>query len=592
VKIIPLEDKKDTILTLCIDTIKLKKQALVFCPSKKSAESTAEKLSKLLSKSSKNILNVDVENNLLKLSEEIEKVLENPTKQCLRLSECVQKAVAFHHAGLSSKQREIIEDSFREGKISVICSTPTLAAGLDLPAFRAIIKSLKRFSESRTTSIPVLEYLQMAGRAGRPGMEDYGEAIIVSNSEMEIDFFFDNYVNGVVEPIYSKLSLEPVLRMYILSLIASQKTNSKKEIFNFFDSTFYAHQFGDKKSFHYKIESTLDKLKEWNMIEIHSNDKIKDNKKNNDADIDKKKIENTKTETKKNLFTSGLDLLKENSNIKSNYLLDSIVIATPLGKRVSEMYIDPLTAHFFVQMLHKMPKKEHYDEIDYIKLLHLISCSLEIRPLLNVGVNEYDSIVEKSLNFKEDLLVDENSYSEISLDDYECTIKTTLFLIDWSNEFTEDKLLDEYNIRPGEISSKLNIADWLIYSCEELSRINGQLFLQTFLKNSRKRLKEGVKAELLPLLNFKGIGRIRARKLFNSGIKSINDMKTIDVNTLVKIVGVKLTQSLKKQVGIEINLDEIKDELKESDFFNETSVKKQTKKNQKSTQSSLNKFFE
>ena len=72
-------------------------------------------------------------------SKKVLKALDNPTKQCKRLALCIAKGIAFHHAGLHSKQRELIEDNFRAGLIKVICSTPTLAFGINMPAFRAVI---------------------------------------------------------------------------------------------------------------------------------------------------------------------------------------------------------------------------------------------------------------------------------------------------------------------------------------------------------------------------------------------------------------------------------------------------------------------
>ena len=122
-------------LDLAIDTIKIGKQALVFVNTKRSAEKTAEDISKKVRTNDR---------KLVGLSENVLNALSSHTKQCKRLSACVKKGIAFHHAGLIAKQRELIEDNFRNGVIKIICCTPTLAFGLDLPAFRAIIKDLRR----------------------------------------------------------------------------------------------------------------------------------------------------------------------------------------------------------------------------------------------------------------------------------------------------------------------------------------------------------------------------------------------------------------------------------------------------------------
>ncbi|MHA1221590.1 MAG: helicase-related protein, partial [Candidatus Heimdallarchaeota archaeon] len=144
----------DETLKVALETIEMGKQAIVFVPSKASAEKTAEDLSLLLL--GNGIELHDLEANVLK-------AVTSPTRQCKRLAKVVKKGVAFHHAGLANKQRELIEDEFRAGRVKIICATPTLAAGLSMPAFRVILKSLKRFSGKWGMDwIPVLEYFQMA----------------------------------------------------------------------------------------------------------------------------------------------------------------------------------------------------------------------------------------------------------------------------------------------------------------------------------------------------------------------------------------------------------------------------------------------
>lgn len=156
---ISLNQKTEPAVDLAIDTIIKNKQALVFCATKSSAEATAERIAKLQR----------IDYDLHKMSEDILKVLSSPTKQCRRLSYCIKHGIAFHHSGLPSKQRSVIENAFRDKKIKIICCTPTLAMGISMDAFRTIIKSLKRYSSRWGYMwIPVLEYHQCAGRAGRP----------------------------------------------------------------------------------------------------------------------------------------------------------------------------------------------------------------------------------------------------------------------------------------------------------------------------------------------------------------------------------------------------------------------------------------
>ncbi|MBR9703119.1 ski2-like helicase, partial [Candidatus Woesearchaeota archaeon] len=259
----------DQLMNLCLDTIDKTKQALVFCNTKRGAESQAERVSKKVT------LNGEKAERCAVLAEQILGALESPTKQCKRLALCVKNGLAFHHAGLNAKQREIIETAFRKSEIFIICCTPTLAMGLDLPAFRSIIRDVKRFTLGKTwgmAHIPVLEYHQMAGRAGRPGMEDFGEAIIVAGSAGEAEDALERYIRGEPEQIISKLAVEPVLRTYLLSLISTGFIKDRKTMYAFFDKTFYAQQYADVSKLHIILDKMLMLLDEWEFIKVIGGD--------------------------------------------------------------------------------------------------------------------------------------------------------------------------------------------------------------------------------------------------------------------------------------------------------------------------------
>jgi len=65
------------------------------------------------------------------------------------------------------------------------------------------------------------------------------------------------------------------------------------------------------------------------------------------------------------------------------------------------------------------------------------------------------------------------------------------------------------------------------------------------------RVEKGVKSELLPLVRLKGIGRVRARILYDSGLKTIKDLKRASIKELTSLplIGPKLTKEIKEQVG-------------------------------------------
>jgi len=497
-KSIELDDEFDSaVLNIALDTIKIGKQALIFVNTKKSAEKTAEEISKKLTS----------ENETLKtLSEEALNSLSRPTKQCERLAFCLRKGIAFHHAGLIHRQKDIIEQNFRKGIIKIICATPTLAYGMDLPAYRAIIKDLKRYTVHGLTWIPVLDYMQMSGRAGRPNYDNEGQAITIALSEAEREKIKEKYLDGSPEEIYSKLAVEPVLRTYVLSLIAANFISTKKQLFDFFDRTFYAYQFKDLRRLHSIISKVIDLLEDWEFI-MRSGDE----------------------------FSSA------------NELEDEKFKPTIIGKRAAELYLDPLTAYFIITCLRNASDKK----IDAFSFLQMISHTLEIRPMLKVGIREHDKIQESMLEYMDLLLEEEPSMYEPEYEDFLNSVKTAMMFEQWINEQDEEFLLEEYNIRPGELRAKLEIADWLLYATEEICKM---LHYQSLIKEIvklRLRMRYGVKEELLPLVRLENIGRVRARILFRNRLKDLKDVKSADLTTLTQLLGEKTALGIKKQLGQE-----------------------------------------
>lgn len=382
------------------------------------------------------------------------------------------------------------------------------SAGVDLPAYRAIIRDLKRFSKNwGQTSISVLEYHQMAGRAGRPGKDTKGEAITIAKTENEKENIYDEFIAGEVEDIYSKLAVEPVLRTYLLSLIATEYVQTKEQILSFFQKTFWAHQYKDMNKLEKIINKMLKLLEGYEFIETNGYEF------QSAADVDIQKYK-----------------------------------ATLLGKRVAELYLDPLTAHEVISGMMRAKEKTFSPFI----FLQLICRQLELRPLLGVKVKEYEEVEQLLLKWSNDLLVPEPTQYDPDYEEYLKSIKTAAFFDAWINETIEEELLEKFDVRPGEIHAKKERAVWLLHSAAELAKILSLHDVEKEFLKLEFRVGEGVKEELFSLLKFEGIGRVRARKLYDNKIKDVGDIKKVDVGTLTQLLGPKLAVSLKKQVGIDV----------------------------------------
>lgn len=487
---------QNTVVNIVLDTLKKKKQCLVFVGTKKSAERMADDVADELPAAGTE-----------ELAQDMLTALSKPTRQCERLARIVRKGVAFHHAGLNPKQKDLVEEAFRAGSLRVIACTPTLAYGLDLPAFRAIIRDVKRYGQNGMGFIPVLEYLQMAGRAGRPSFDAYGEAILVADTDMEARDLTERYVHGEPEDIYSKLAVEPVLRTYVLSLIAARVVRDHAELVAFFSRTFWAYQYKDMHRLESIVDRMLALLQEWGFIEGKG------------------------------------DFVAANDLDAGEYA------ATLIGSRVAQLYLDPLTAHELIHGVGKAAKKKH---IKPFAVLHLLCNRLEMRPVLRVGVKEWEEYTQVLARESICLLEDEPTLYDPDYDEFLGAIKTASMLDAWMDEKTEDYVLEKFNATPGELHTKLKEADWLLYAAAELAGLLNEKAAIKDLQRVRFRLQYGVRDELLPLLKIEGVGRVRARLLFDKGLRDIGAVRKVDLTALGQLVGRGVAINIKRALGEDV----------------------------------------
>ncbi|MBU0898470.1 MAG: DEAD/DEAH box helicase [Nanoarchaeota archaeon] len=511
-----LKLKEGTLEELVDDTLSKNKQSLVFVSTRRSAESVAERLGRGLSKK----LSTEEKEKLKELSKKILKSVDNPTKQCKRIADCIENGTAFHHAGLISKQRTLIENSFREGLLKVITATPTLSFGLNLPAHRVIIRDLKRFSSfSGMTYLPALEIMQMAGRAGRPKYDTEGEAILLAKNKNEANYAWDNYILGDPENIYSKLGVEPVLRTHVLALISSGITPTKTDLFKFFSKTFYAHQKGGMNDIQLILERVLTSLQQSKFIVI------------GDGQIEEQEEQSEFKSAAQMVSTNGEELKPSR-----------------IGKRVSELYIDPLSANHLIEKLQYAERKG----TSAFGILQMISNTIEMKPLLSIRKGDMESINEIAVKEEHNLTDRMPTPWDIEYDDFIRSIKTAAMFSGWIDEAGENKILEAFGVTPGELHARLSNSDWILYASQELALLLALKDVIKDIKKLRIRIKNGIKEELIPLVRLKGIGRTRARILFNFGITSIDKLRKSPSERIAKLIGEKTAKSIKEQLGEEI----------------------------------------
>jgi superfamily II RNA helicase len=134
---------------------------------------------------------------------------------CRRLRRILPKGIAFHHAGMLPALKEVVEQLFAEGLIKILYATETFAVGINMPAKCVCFNTLQKYDGISFRYLNTKEYFQMAGRAGRRGIDKKGTSISLINKEMDDVNKIENLTSKDVEPIISqfKLSINTVINL-------------------------------------------------------------------------------------------------------------------------------------------------------------------------------------------------------------------------------------------------------------------------------------------------------------------------------------------------------------------------------------------
>jgi helicase len=489
---------KNPAVNLALHIVRSGGQALIFAATRKNSVSLAKKaaveVNSLLSKPLKRFLE--------RLAEQILAAGER-TRVSDLLAELVRRGTAFHHAGLGGAHRRLIEKAFRNGKIKVLTATPTLAFGVNLPARMVVIHDYRRYEPGYGYyPISVLEYKQMAGRAGRPRYDKVGEAILLSKTEDEQDYLMESYVLAQPERIWSKLAVERVLRSHVLATIAADFAHTEQGIYDFFGKTFYAYQY-DPKAIRGVITKILKFLYDEKMIEV-----------------------------------SG-----EN------------IYATRFGRRISELYIDPVTGVLIRDALQN--RAPMLTDLSY---LHMIAHTPDMFPRLRPYSREIDELTLFVDQHRSEFMfpVPDEWEDRIAYEEFLGEAKLAWVLKSWIEEISEDEMIGKFRVQPGDLYRIIDSAKWLLYASHELARLFKHKDVLPSLSELMERTRKGVKKELLPLVRLEGIGRVRARILYNAGLKTIEDLKRAPMEkiTSLPLIGLKLAKKIKDQVGGFIKAEE------------------------------------
>ncbi len=564
------------------DTIKEEGQLLVFVNSRAGAQKEARELSKhIIKKRKENMSNDNIEKieRLKRFSESL-KQREDSSALVKKLADSVKGGIAFHHAGLTTGQRNKIEQMFKDGDLYCIVATPTLAQGVNLPARRVVIRDVKRWNTAagRNMPMPIMEIKQMLGRAGRPKYDSKGDAWIISKNIDEELKFVEHFLLGEPEEITSKLANpnahsaeeDPALLTHILSLIATSDMNDRNSLGRFFSKTFLSTHMQPES-----LENQIDRVIKW-LVENGMVIKEGESEEVRKRILSEKTTKSSK-EDWNDYLPSWADSASEIDGVEIHtnnevYLSEStprkgpaifgfkkaskyeveeieepdsqamVYSATPLGLRVSRLYLNPISGKIIKDGLNNAMRVltglDEHRQISPFSLLHLVTCTPDFIALWPQK-KDISKIQDALFGHERELLT-----NSVDLDD-ERRMKAVLVLQSWIEELSISDLEDEWNVQPGDLRSRVDLAEWLLYSTRtilmddrELKNmdINSHRVLYEAIDEIHRRVRYGCKSDLLALITLRGVGRVRAREMVNLlGVSNVKDVASMTENDKIKL---------------------------------------------------------
>ncbi|XP_011146257.1 DNA polymerase theta isoform X2 [Harpegnathos saltator] len=477
-----LEADADNILQLCIETISAGHSVLIFCPTKKWCEKLAQQVAvaffKLGSGNSTfgGILKKEINPELI--HETLEQLKRSPSGLDNILKSTISFGIAFHHAGLTMDERDIIEGSFRTGSLRVLVATSTLSSGVNLPARRVIIRS-PMFGPNLLNT---LTYKQMIGRAGRMGKDSAGESILICkpterNAAVSL-------LSAILDPIESCLNDSTLLIRALLEAVASEVLYTSEDLELY-------------------INCTLLSLSEQSNVQTFSSEAIKFL-----LDNEFLLLQTTEKETrwiatslgKACLAASvppreGLFLFEELQKARRCFVLDTelhvIYLVTPLGSGSQIETVDWMTFHELWNIMSESERR--VGRLVGVEERFLLSA---IRGIIRPG---------KSLN------IHKRFYSALALHEL-------------VNEVPLNIVCKKYGCCRGVLQtlqqSAATYAGMVTQFCKQLRWDCMELLISQF----QTRLQFGVCRELLDLLRLPMLNGLRARSLYKQGITCVADL--------------------------------------------------------------------
>lgn len=478
------KNKNDVIVKIVEKAIEDNSQALSFVSTRRFTESLATYVAKKIDKKTTKEQKQKFKQVADKLLEVPKKKGSLPTTTCLKLAEAAEKGVVFHHAGLFNEQKEIIEDEFRKGNILMITATPSLMYGVNLPSKYVVIRDHTRWTSNGPASIPVFDYEQMSGRAGRPQYDDVGYSYLVAKTMDEAFDLEARYVNGEIELTNSKLiDNKDAIYKQIIAQIASSLSKNLDDLNDFFGKTLYGFQMKNNPSMSMFAQDSLN----WEL-------------------------------------ESALEFLLQNG----------IIRATPEGLKTTDFGNLIAKSNYAVETAVKI--KEYVSTMEKLNPTEMIYALAETPdlPLISFkGRKSKDPVRDK---------LSECGLFAVDIGNPEAT---AVSLIEWIDERNEYEIENAYNVYSASTRRSAYEASRLVKFAKNTLEVLGNYSNLKDMDYLSARLYYGVKEDIIPLVvGVKRLGRKRARLLMKTFGDNLSEASEKDLQK-VEGIGPKLADKVK-----------------------------------------------
>ncbi|XP_053885026.1 helicase POLQ-like isoform X1 [Malaclemys terrapin pileata] len=470
---------------------------LVFCPTKKNCENVAEMICKYLNKEYRN----HRENEKQDLIKDLKNIGKGSL--CPVLKRTIPFGIAYHHSGLTSDERKRIEEAYSAGVLCLLTCTSTLAAGVNLPARRVILRA----PYVATEFLKKNQYKQMIGRAGRAGIDRAGESILIVQEKDK--HLVRDLVNSPLENCYSNLFLEFTkgIQSLLLSLVGLKITRNPEEIYQFMCGTLFGVQ-----------QQFLSKEKSLSAITREALGCL----------IEKGLLKGKMTSEKEQKSQSNLEItqLGQATYKGSIDLAYCDALYRDLKKGLEGLVLESCLHLLYLTTPYDMTYHCRPDWMIYFRQFSQLN-SVEQKVAAIVGVPE--SFITKKA-----------SGQAIKKDVDNCVINRlylSFVLYALLKETNIWNVSEKFNMSRGYVQNLLNSAasfsSCMLHFCEELEEF---WVYKALLTELTKRLTYCVKAELIPLMEVAGVLESRAKQLYDSGFKTLAHLANADPETLVKMI--------------------------------------------------------